>query len=384
MITEPASPVPATHQVRAAMTDRERFLACVLGRPCDRPLYWLYFGPWRTTWERWQQEGMPPAAENHASLFGVETPPQPLPVLCGPCPRFEYQVLSDDGEFVVSVDSWGIVRRDFKHSESMSQFLDFPVKSRRDWERYKAERLDPDNPERLAGDWRARAAEWSAAGYPIQLGAFPDTGLFGGVRWLMGDEECLAAFCDAPDLIHDMMERLTDVYLSVFNQVVAEVQVDVIHIWEDMCGRQGPLIGPKMWERFMGPGYRRIKAFADAHHIPVISVDTDGNPDLIIPPMMRAGVNLLLPLEVAAGCDVNAMQRRYPELAFVGGIDKRALAIGPEAIDAELERIWPAVERGRFIPGLDHLVPDDVSWENYRYYAEALKRRVMQTAELEH
>jgi len=146
-----------------------------------------------------------------------------------------------------------------------------------------------------------------------------------------------------------------------------------------MAGRQGPLIGPRMWEEFMGPCYRRIKAFADSHDIPIISVDTDGDPTLIVEPMMEAGVNYLYPCEVAAGVDVNVYRERFPALGLMGGIDKRALARGPEAIDAELDRIWPAVESGRYIPDLDHLVPDDVSWENYRYYAEALRRRVVET-----
>ena len=98
-----------------------------------------------------------------------------------------------------------------------------------------------------------------------------------------------------------------------------------------------------------------------------------------MPPMMEAGVNYLFPMEVAAGTDVNDYRKRYPELALMGGIDKRALAHGPEAIDAELDRVWPAVRRGRYIPDLDHLVPDDVSWDNYRYYAQALKERVLAT-----
>ena len=68
-----------------------------------------------------------------------------------------------------------------------------------------------------------------------------------------------------------------------------------------------------------------------------------------------------------------------PTWALMGGIDKRALAVGPEAIDAELDRIWPAVETGRHIPDLDHLVPDDVSWDNYRYYCEQLRLRVVGT-----
>jgi len=216
-----------------------------------------------------------------------------------------------------------------------------------------------------------------AAGHPIQLGYYPDVTLYGGVRWLLGDEECLLAFYTMPDLVHEIMDHLAGLYLTVFEKVVrAGVRVDVIHIWEDMCGRQGPLISPRHWEEFMGPGYRRIRRFARQNDIPLISVDTDGNPELIIPPMMEAGVNYLYPIEVAAGCDVNELRRRYPTLAMMGGIDKRALARGPEAIEAELDRIWPAVEKGRYIPDLDHLIPDDVSWDNYCHYAESLKRRI--------
>ena len=82
---------------------------------------------------------------------------------------------------------------------------------------------------------------------------------------------------------------------------------------------------------------------------------------------------------VAAGCDVNAYRRRWPELALMGGIDKRALAQGPDAIDAELDRVWPAVATGRYVPDLDHLVPDDVSWANYAYYCRQLRLRVVGT-----
>lgn len=50
------------------------------------------------------------------------------------------------------------------------------------------------------------------------------------------------------------------------------------------------------------------------------------------------------------------------------GRDRQAwLARGPRAIDEELARIRPAVERGRYIPDLDHLALDDVSWDDYCY-----------------
>lgn len=359
------------------MTDRERFLACALGEPVDRPPYWLFWGPWGTTLERWKREGADFGILGEPRLlFSPETPPVPVPVPCGPYPPFDQAVLEEDDESLVHRDTWGVLRRVFKKTESMPEFIEFPVKNRRDWERYKEERLDPHHPERLAGDWREMVQAWPDLGFPIQVGGFPDVGIYGGLRWLLGDEDGLLAFCTDPELVRDIMNHLTTLYLTVFDAVATTVRVDVVHLWEDMCGRQGPLISPALWEEFMGPCYRRIAGFARDHDIPVLSVDTDGYPDLIIPPMMKAGVNFLWPFEVAAGCDVNAMRRAYPSLAMMGGIDKRVLAIGPEAIDRELERVRPTVEAGRYIPDLDHCVPDDVSWENFRYFAEALARLV--------
>jgi Uroporphyrinogen decarboxylase (URO-D) len=358
------------------MNDRGRFVACILGEPVDRPPFWLYWGPWGTTWRRWESEEKPASIADHRMAFAPDVPPNPIPVNCGPCPKLEKTIIEETDDFVVFTDTWGILRRDYQHGESMSEFLRFPVRSQEEWLCFRDAYLNPDDPRRLDGDWREKCAAWTAQGQPIQLGYYPDVGIFGPVRWLLGDEDGLIAFVAEPELVHEIMDHMTSLYLTVFEQVVREVRVDVIHLWEDMCYRAGPLISPRKWEQFLGPCYRRIKAFADSHGIPVISVDTDGNPDLIATPMIRAGVNLLFPMEVAAGCDVNVWQTKYPTLSMMGGIDKRALAQGPAAIDRELARIAPAVEKGRYIPDLDHLIPDDVSWENYVYYAEALKRLV--------
>jgi uroporphyrinogen decarboxylase len=361
------------------MTPRERFLATVLGHPCDRPPYWLYWWVWPSTWERWKREGLPEEFKSFADVrahFGAEDIPRAVPVRLGPLPDFTANV-SEDADSVTSIDSWGIRRRNLKGIEGMSEFLEWPVKSAADWRRYRDERLNPRDPLRLDTDWRETCRQWTAAGIPIQLGHFPDTGIFGTLRWLLGDEECLVAFCDEPKLVHEIMEHMTGLYLEVFGQVVREVRVDLIHLWEDMCGKQGPLISPAHWREFMAPCYRRIHAFAREHDIPVISVDTDGQPDLIVPPMLETGVNFLFPMEVAAGADVNVFRKKYPGLALMGGIDKRALAFGPAAIDAELERIRPALAAGRYIPDLDHHVPDDVSWPNFRHYAGRLREMIL-------
>ncbi len=148
------------------MNDRERFVASVLGEPVDRPPYWLFWGPWKTTWQRWAQEvqsgaaseghRFPAGADEHLifyesfrASFEPDQPPRAIPVNCGPCPRIEEEIIEETDEFIIHIDSWGIKRRDFKHRESMSEFIQFPVKEREDWEQFKADRLDPDHPDRL-------------------------------------------------------------------------------------------------------------------------------------------------------------------------------------------------------------------------------------------
>ena len=59
-------------------------------------------------------------------------------------------------------------------------------------------------------------------------------------------------------------------------------------------------------------------------------------------------------------------------MAFRGGVDKRAMAKGGEAIRAELKRIEPVVRGGGYIPSCDHGVPSDVSWPAFVEYSRLL------------
>ena len=63
---------------------------------------------------------------------------------------------------------------------------------------------------------------------------------------------------------------------------------------------------------------------------------------------------------------------RFPVLT-PSGVDKRAMAAGPEAIDAELVRLTPLLKEGGFIPWCDHFVPPDVSLSDYQYYVRRMK-----------
>lgn len=74
------------------------------------------------------------------------------------------------------------------------------------------------------------------------------------------------------------------------------------------------------------------------------------------------------------GTNILTYRQQYGRrMAYLGGLDKRALAAGGETMRREVMRVVPPLlEEGGFIPGCDHGVPPDVSWPNFCEYTRLL------------
>ncbi len=358
------------------MTNRERIINTFLGKPADRAPFGigLGFSPWGETHERWKAE----SGIKDLDLRKVHGFDEDFSVVWlenGPWPHFESLIIRDEGDTIVQKEWRGITMRNRKDGGSMPEFLDYPVKTEDDWKRYKEERLHPDFEGRLTR--LSTIDELKTKDAPIQAGVFP-WGMFGTPRDLLGAEELLVGFYTMPDVIHDMMESLTTLWLKIYERIQVKVQIDHIHIWEDMSGKQGSLISMAMVEEFMMPQYDRIAAFAKANNVPLISVDSDGMVDELLHVMPKHGVNVFFPFEVQAGNDVREYRKLYPELGIWGGLDKNALADDKplSAIHTELDRATEMLAAGRFVPQLDHLVPPNVSWKKWCYYIDHLRKLI--------
>ncbi len=193
----------------------------------------------------------------------------------------------------------------------------------------------------------------------------------------MGVEELLTKFYDDPAMMRDMNLYLADFWIALFDGVLKEVAVDTVFIWEDMCYRGGPLISPEMFREFILPGYRKLTGFLKDNGVRIIQVDSDGDVWKLPPLWIEGGVTTIYPFEVAAGMDIVAVRKAFPGLGITGGLDKRALIKGREAIDRELESKVPfMLEQGGYIPNIDHMASPDISLENFKYYRRKLKEKI--------
>ena len=125
----------------------------------------------------------------------------------------------------------------------------------------------------------------------------------------------------------------------------------------------------------MVPRYKKITDFLHSHGIDILHADSDGNVNELIPIWLEVGINFPWPLEVAAGMDAVALRKKYGKnIILSGNIDKRVFIKGKEAIREEVMSKVPFLaETGGYFPCLDHVVPPDVSLENFRYYINLLR-----------
>ncbi|MGD0094167.1 MAG: uroporphyrinogen decarboxylase family protein [Planctomycetota bacterium] len=329
--------------------------------------------------DEWKRQGLPPDVP-FSQLFNYDPSGNHGLGQLGWCeaafrPAFEDKVVADRGEYELVQDYAGRQVLFFKGRRDgfMPEYVNHPVKDMKTWEEDVKWRLDPRSPERYADLPKRMATAQAAAAQGMMI----QQGLIGGymyLRSLIGPEDLLYAFYDMPEVIHACMEQWFKLADAVIDKHQAHVTIDEIFFAEDICYNHGILISPDMMRRFLLPYYQQIitnlkrRQIDKARHL-YVQIDTDGDCRPAIPVYREIGMDAMSPFEVASGCDVVEIGRRYPGLMIRGGIDKRVLAQGRPAIDEMLERIIPPLRRrGGYIPCCDHGVPAEVPYEDYLYY----------------
>jgi uroporphyrinogen decarboxylase len=188
----------------------------------------------------------------------------------------------------------------------------------------------------------------------------------------VGTENLSYMFYDAPALVEEMIEFNAEFFLALIQRALKDVQFDYFNFFEDCAGKGGPLYGPKFFHKFFMKPYRRIVDCLRSAGIKSFWLDSDGDPEVLVPLWRDVGITCFWPLEQAAGMDPVRLRRKFgKQLILCGGLDKREIAKGKKAIEKELyAKIPPLMEQGGYIPHIDHAIPPDISYQDFLYYME--------------
>ena len=370
------------------MDERRRYIETVtFGKPDRIPL--APGGGRKSTRERWRREGLPGDVENvvefaYRQAGGTLDWPdvsryEHFSVNERMIPQFEEKIVERCERTLIVQDWKGNVCEisDEYGVEYLREAIDFvtrkwikcPVESREDWKDMKR-RYDADDASRLPVDAKGLGKRLDNRDWFVGLHF---NGPFWQLREWLGFENLCMMFHDDPAFVREMIEFWTEYIARLLERAFECTTFDEVHLSEDMAYKCFSMISPAMVREFLLPTYNRWGQIIRGAGVPIYAMDSDGYIGELIPIWIEAGISKCDPIEVAAGNDIVEFRRQFgKDMAFSGGVDKRAIAAGGKTIEDEVNRIRPVVEDGGYIPGCDHGVPSDVSWPNFVRYTGLL------------
>ena len=320
------------------MTEKDRFLATLLGGTADRfPFFDLE--PSDETVRMWRRQGLP-SRTSVAKYFDLELHRDVgLQVRSAPFYRKAPDLLSDPDSF----------RRHY----------------------------DPDDHRRYPRGFAKKCERWNRAGRVVYVVASG-----GGLLQMLGvgDWDTLVAACEAlvrrPEAVEELMERTFDFHCECLERVLSQVSVDYASFYEPIASNAGPVVSPEMFRRFALPGYRKVLELLQKHDVPLrILCTTGGDLGSLLPMLVDAGINgLWISNIMSANMEYSKLRREYgPEVALIGGIDSTALSRDEATVRrAVMDTVPPLLESGRYLPCLDDRPRDNSSFSLYGLYRELL------------
>lgn len=354
------------------LTDRERFMRQMHYEPVDR-CFNCEFGYWDENFSQWslfRENGITNNQEADV-FFGFDRMKSIGALRMSP--PFPVEVVEDRGETQIIRNNDGLLAEVPKDQHgTIPHFIGSSIQTPDDWLRCKEERFRRDDPARCVDIATLQRRHPQDRDYPLGVGC---GSMIGKIRDMLTFEGLAYAVYDYPEMVEDMVETHCLLIEDFLDQVLPHFDFDYACGWEDICFNSGPLVSPDYFRQVIAPRYQRIHAKLKEAGIDVWFTDTDGDVRPLIPIFLESGLNCLFPFEVGcSGHPGDVLDEYGKDLLMMGGVDKKALIAGPGEIRRYMKSLVPYVERGGFIPHVDHRCPPDVTPENYLYYLELKKQ----------
>ena len=349
------------------MTGYERISNILQHKPVDRIGLHEHF--WNDTHKHYVEQGHIGKDESFEDHFNLDIQACWATNITAD-PDFEPKIVSETEDTVTMLDGNGAYLRRHKHHDSTPEHVDFTVKEREDWEKYRPLLLE-DYERRINFDeYRKAKAEAKAAG---RFFVWSGVNVFESIHPICGHENFLMGMLLDPDWISDMCEVYSNLIINT-QKILFEREgyPDGIWYYEDMGFKERPFMSPEKYIELIMPYHKRTMDYAHSLNLPVI-MHSCGFVEPLLPYMIEAGVDCLQVIEIKAGMNLERIHKNFGDkIALMGGIDVRCLYSNDKAIiDEELNKKIPIVKNGfGYVLHSDHSIPKTVDYEIFKYYIE--------------
>lgn len=181
---------------------------------------------------------------------------------------------------------------------------------------------------------------------------FVAPGVFEMCHHLMSMEDALMALYEEPELMHELIDYLTEHELAYAKALIDHLHPDCIFHHDDWGGQKSSFISPAMFEEFYLPAYKKIYGFYKDNGVELLIHHSDSYAANLVPFMLEMGVDIWQ--GVMTTNNTPELIKKYGgQLSFMGDIDSGVVDFPtwtPEIIAKEVERACKNCGKLYFIP----------------------------------
>ncbi len=177
---------------------------------------------------------------------------------------------------------------------------------------------------------------------------------------LLGMENMYMKMYDQPELVDAVMEHLVDYYAAVNWRIfdAAAHLIDVFFIGNDLGSQTGPLLSPKLFERFVLPHLERLMDVGHYYGLKV-QLHCCGGFAPLIPSLIEAGLDGLHAIQPSCyGMDLRKLKAEFGDkILFNGAIDSHHVLIegSPETVRTKTREVLDIMSPGGgYVAGASH------------------------------
>ena len=178
-------------------------------------------------------------------------------------------------------------------------------------------------------------------------------GLFEQCHYLLEIQNCLVAFYEYPDEMHELVDYLTEYELSYAREVCKYLKPDALFHHDDWGSQTSTFISPEMFEEYYKPAYKKIYGYYKEHGVELVVHHSDSYAATLVPQMIEMGIDIWQ--GVMTSNNIPELIRQYgPKISFMGGIDSAAIdhpGWTREEVHREVFRACEECGKLYFIPG---------------------------------
>lgn len=182
--------------------------------------------------------------------------------------------------------------------------------------------------------------------------AFVAPGVFEQCHYLMEIQNCMIAFYENPDEMHELIDCITEFELAYAAEICKYLKPDALFHHDDWGSQQSTFISPAMFEEFFLPAYKKIYGYYKERGVELIIHHSDSYAATLVPYMIDMGIDIWQ--GVMNSNNIPELIKTYGgKISFMGGIDSAKVDFEgwtEEVVAQEVEKACAACGTHYFIP----------------------------------